>query len=325
MDGRRTAGDRAGSCSTSTAPSSTSRSRATGRPVVLVHGLGLTGALWNRVADALERGTRSSASTSAAPAVARARARRAHARPLGRRPRRRARRGSSSSGPTIVGHSLGASDRAEARARAAGAAVARSVLIGDGGRPLEPRRRACRRPRSGSRAMGLEAGWTSSGRRTRPSRSPRSRATRRCSTSTAACCSRTTPRTTSASAGDRGRRAAVRAGCGEVGAARRSSLVGGLDNRTLPEHGRELAERAAERARSSSCRKRGTRSRSRRRRRRPTRSRAFLARGRRGRGGGTRRRVGVLRADTTPRNSTRGAVRPPRRPLGRRRRRPARR
>ena len=204
--------------------------------------------------------------------------------------------------PTVVGHSLGAAvalKLALERPELPGALV----LIGGEAdlSNLAPRMLA-----SAERieSMGLAAWVTSSGRRTRRSRSPRShrdagdprRVPRPAARERRRGLRPPVPR-------DRRRRAALRS-------PRRGRPAGARPRRRAR---RPHAARARPRARAARCRTRGssscrtsaTRSRSRRRRRRRTRSRAFLARASTA-DGARDGRAGVLRADTTPRNSREG-------------------
>ena len=243
---------------------------------MLVHGLGLSGALWNRVAR-----------RASSPATARPR------RPARRRPARAsssARSSRSSAGPTtsrpcsealelerpaIVGHSLGASDRAQARARAARDASAALVLIGGEANlsNLAPRMLA-----SAERieSMGLEAWVDEFWSKNPPFSDAVARARPVDARRVPGPAARERPRRLRPPVPrDRGR--------GEPGRpARRGDAAGARRHRRprRPHAARarpRARRRAAERARSSSSRRPGTRSRSRRPRRRPTRSRAFLA------------------------------------------------
>ena len=144
--------------SSSTVPRSTSRRKGEGLPVVLVHGLGLQGALWNRVCDgARVRATGSSGSTCAGRrALGRELERgRALARPVGRRSRRRARRPRArppGDRRPLARRRRRAQVRARAPDDAPGARPDRRR-----GRTSPTSRRACSPRPSGSRELGLEA------------------------------------------------------------------------------------------------------------------------------------------------------------------------
>ena len=167
---------------------------------MLVHGLGLSGALWNRVRDAFGRRLPADPRRPARRrALARASARRALARALGGRSRRGARRARRFGGRCSSGIRSG-------RRVALKYALERPddvralVLIAADAEPLEPRAAHARLGRAdrGHGARGL-------GRRVLVEEpavlaTPRSSGSRRSSTTTGICCSRTTRRTTCASA-----------------------------------------------------------------------------------------------------------------------------
>ena len=197
--------------------------------------------------------TRSSASTSAAPA-ARANSSGGSSRSSGGRPTSERARQPRARATGRGGALARGGDRAQARARAPRPCRCLVLMGGEADLTnLAPRMLA-----SAERieSVGLETWVGSSGRRTRRSRSRRSGGTARSSTSTGTSCWRTIP-------ADYVRQ------CRAIAAAERLSgrlgevghpvlvVVGGLDDRTLPEHGRELA-RALPNGRSSSCRKPGT-------------------------------------------------------------------
>ena len=202
----------------------TSRRRAAVPPVVLIHGLGLSGALWDRVRDALGPGYRL----------------------VARRPARRGRApGSSSASELTLGavgrstsrpwsRSSGSSGRRSSGTRSARASRSSYALERpDGvrgaradrrrGRTSPTWRRGCSRRRSGSRRWGSRPGssefWSAEPAvlgglaRARP---------RRSSTSTGSCCFETTRPPTSASAGRSPRRRASATGSARS-ASRRSS------------------------------------------------------------------------------------------------------
>ena len=300
--GRREAA-RPGSCSTSTARSSTSRWRARDRRVVLVHGLGLSGALWNRFCDALGSG-HTLVRVDLRGAGARARSSRSEltlarwaddlAAVLERLGLER---------PTVVGHSLGAGGRAQARARAARAAR-RARPDRRRGRPLEPRARACSPRRSGSRAWGSSAGSTSSGRKNPPFSEPSLERD-------PAILDEYRNLLLENDAVDYVRQCRAIAGAeplsGRLGEVGQPVLVvvGGLDDRTAA-RARARARRARCRTRGSwSCRRSATRSRWRRPQATADAVAGFLARARRGR---RRGRAGARRAPRrpTPRNAREG-------------------
>ena len=90
-----------------------------GIPVVLIHGLGLTGALWNRVRDSFGPGYQLVASTCAARARRASSGARSSRSSAGRTTSRPCSEPSSIERPVLVGHSLGASIALKVRARTA--------------------------------------------------------------------------------------------------------------------------------------------------------------------------------------------------------------
>ena len=142
-----------------------------GPPLVLVHGLGSAGALWNRVCDALGAGlsARRASTSAAAGALARARARELSLGALGRRPRRACSTRSSSSGRCSSG-TRSAARVALRLALERPDAVRALVLIGTEADLVEPGA-AHARLGGADRARGARGlGRRASGRRTRRSR-----------------------------------------------------------------------------------------------------------------------------------------------------------